>query len=96
MIGEGGKAILGRTKTKALMINKGELKNGITPLKSMEGVGCFISTSLSIFSFLSFLSISSSFLLNSSSCLILSVSSHSFSLFPPSLSLASPPSLFLS
>jgi len=50
MIGEGGKAILGKT----LMTNKEELKDEITPLKSMQGVvGCCISTSLSIISFLS-------------------------------------------
>jgi len=75
MIGEGGKVVLGRTMTKALMTNKEELKDGITPLKSMQGaVGCYISTSLSIISFLSFLSIFSSFLLKSASCLTLSYS----------------------
>jgi len=48
---------------------------GITPLKSMqEVVGCCISTSLSI---ISFLSISSSFLLNFASCLTLFSSSYS-------------------
>ena len=66
---EGGKTILGRTKTKLLTTNKEELKDGITPLRSMqEVVGCCISTSLSI---ISFLSISFSFLLNFFSCLTL-------------------------
>ena len=41
---EGGKTILGRSKTKVLITNKEELKDGITPLRSMQGVvGCCIS-----------------------------------------------------
>jgi len=72
MIGEGGKIILGRTKTKELVTNEGEFKNWITPLLFMqESVGCCISTSLSMVSFLSFV-------LNSFSCLTLSFSSNSF------------------
>ena len=55
MIGEGGKTILGKVKTKALMTNKEELKDGINPWKFMQGIECCISTSLSIISFLSFL-----------------------------------------
>ena len=75
---EGGKIILERTKTKVLMTNKEELIDGIMPLKFMQGVvGCCISTSLSMISFLSFLSICSSFVLNSFSCLTLSFSSNS-------------------
>jgi len=86
MNNESGKTILGRTKTKVLMINKEELIDGITPLKSIQGIiGCCISTSLSMISFLSFLSISSSFVLNSFSCLTLSFSSNSFLSFPHSL-----------
>ena len=84
---EGGKTILRRTKTKVLKTNKEELIDGITPLKSMQGiVGCCISTSLSMISFLSCLSISSSFVSNSFSCLTLSFFLQIlFSLFPPSL-----------
>jgi len=84
MIGEGGKVVFGRTKAKALMTNNGKLKDGITPLRSMEGVRCCIFTSLSIISFLSFLSISSSFLLNTFSYLILSFSLHCFLSFSSS------------
>jgi len=79
MNNESGKTILGRIKTKVLMTNKEELIDEITPLKSMQGiVGYCISTSLSIISFLSFFSISSSFVLNSFSCLTLSFSSNYF------------------
>jgi len=89
MISEGGKEILGRVKTKALMTNKEELKDGITPLKSMQGIKCCISTSLSIISFLSFLSISS-FLLNSTSGLTLFFFSlFSFCFLLPFLNLSS-------
>jgi len=47
MNGEGGKTILGRTKTKELMTKEGEFKDWITPLWFMQvSVGCCISTSL--------------------------------------------------
>jgi len=35
IIGEGGKTVLGRTKTKSFMTNKEELEDEITPLWSM-------------------------------------------------------------
>jgi len=78
---EGGKTFLERTKTKELMEDKVECKDGITPfgsliLKSMQG--CCIFTTLDNNSFASFLLISSSFLFKSSSCLTFSFSSFSF------------------
>jgi len=83
-MGEGGKTILGRTKTKELMEDKVECKDGITPfgsliLRSMQG--CCISIALNNSSFASFLLIPSSFLFNSSSCLTLSFSSYFFLFF---------------
>jgi len=85
---EGGKTILERTKTKELMEDKVECKDGITPLRILIlrfMQGCCTITALGNSSFASFLLISSSFLFNSSSflfnsssCLTLSFFSYSF------------------
>jgi len=83
---EGGKTFLQRTKTKELMEDKVECRDGISPfgiliLRFMQG--CCIFTALENSSFASFLLISSSFLFNSSSCPTLSFSSYSFLSFSP-------------
>ena len=83
IMGEGGKTFLGRTKIKELIENEREFKSVITHFRSLifmslqRRVECGISTSLTTISSLSFLSISTSFLLNSSSLVFFII----FSLF---------------
>jgi len=82
------KHFLERTKTKELIEDKVECKDGITPFGSLiwrSMQGCYIFTVLDNSSFASFLLISSSFLFNpssflfnSSSCLTLSFFSYAF------------------